>query len=173
MMKTCSRSLSTVAVTFLAALLCGVAGDLKLKTNEEIWNSSIRNLLDNFKLDLPTDFEISGVEENFTLSAWNVSSTTYAAQLKRVCKVAGLDALGSPCAGDCASVCSESSYNVSDVMEKACMWLCEGPCDGNTRDDPTPCKDQMYYYCFKKYASDINAFIGDARSYFGTASSGS
>ena len=143
-----------------------------MKSNEEIWSSSIRNLLINFGLDLPKDFDLPGVEENFTLNHWNVSSTTDEAELKRVCRVAGLDALGSAFGSDCASHCGSagasalSSYNVSGVMEKACMWLCEGQCDGNTRDDPRPCKDWIYYYCFKKYASDINAFIGNATKYF-------
>ena len=140
-----------------------------MKSNKEIWSSSIKNLLNNFQDDLPTDFAYPEVEENFTLSHWNVSSRTYEAELKRMCKVAGLDALGSACAGDCARACSESSHNVSAVMEKACMWLCEVPCDGNTTDDSTTCKDQIYKFCFKKYASEINAFIGDAGEYFRNA----
>ena len=140
-----------------------------MKSNEEIWSSSITNLLFYFNLDLPKDFELSGVEENFTLNHWNVSSTTDEAELKRVCRVAGLDALGRAFGSDRASHCDSagaSNHNVSSVMEKACTWLCEEQCDGNTRDDPRRCKDWIYYYCFKKYASEINAFINNATKYF-------
>ena len=154
-----------LAVTFLAALLCGVAGDLTPDLALEN-TKKIGNLLNKFDLDRPTDFDTLEVEENFTLSTWNVSSRTYEVQLKQVCKVAGLDALGSACdCDDCASALNESSYNVTNtVMEKACMWLCEGPCVGNTSDNFTTCKDQIYYYCFKKYMSQqhINAFINNA-----------